>query len=629
MAFSNYPCYNKFKKSCMDCPSCPTGPIGPIGPIGIQGTTGPTGATGTTGPTGATGATGATGINGIDGSNSGRWNWVSGSGIPPDQSFTENDGLGIISNITQISIDYLAINNVDYTAWLQGLDTLINTNGQIVYLQITQITDNSIIGIWQINTINNNGAYSQITLLNPALVANGTISSSCTISWVANGPSQWFTDTIIGPTGTGYTGIGYTGDVIVRGNLYVEGGIDPTYLALTPGPIGPQGFINPLWLDTSNNLRSEQILLDDGVSLITNTLTNTQIQVIDNDPFLSAPFSTTITQDYVAISNNNIDVTTLNAVGLSIYNGVNANVYTVGINGGTDFLISTAGNDRLMLNSSFNESYWGDIGVTHANIALNIGGACRADIDTRTGSFSVGDIANTTNQTKIVLDDAIPSISSYVLGENNNSCNAFKITGLSSGNNMNFNDTGNEWTCSLSGGNNITFTQGDGRFRVGDVMSSGNGMLIDLDYVTGFSVYTGDGTGQVQRYNISSIGLQTWQGGMGYDNVNNNLSFGKPQFASNYSTIGGTLSANSPYAQTINGTGQTLTLPLVTSGNVGIQHLIVNTNALSSLTVSSSSSQNIYSTGSTATTRTLAVGDGRIFASIYTTGSGTFGWTMI
>ena len=185
MAFSNYPCYNKFKKSCMDCPSCPTGPIGPIGPIGIQGTTGPTGATGTTGPTGATGATGATGINGIDGSNSGRWNWVSGSGIPPDQSFTEN-GLGIISNITQINIDYLAINNVDYTAWLQGLDTLINTNGQIVYLQITQITDNSIIGIWQINTINNNGAYSQITLLNPALVANGTISSSCTISWVAN-----------------------------------------------------------------------------------------------------------------------------------------------------------------------------------------------------------------------------------------------------------------------------------------------------------------------------------------------------------------------------------------------------------------------------------------------------------
>ena len=184
MAFRNYHCYNKFKKSCMDCPTCPTGPPGPIRPIGIQGTAGPTGPTG---QTGQTGHTGQTGINGIDGSNSGRWNWVDDCGcvIPPNQSFTEN-GSGIISNITQISIDYSAINNVDYTAWLQGLDTLINTNGQIVYLQITQITDNSIIGIWQINTINNNGAYSQITLLNPALVANGTISSSCTISWVAN-----------------------------------------------------------------------------------------------------------------------------------------------------------------------------------------------------------------------------------------------------------------------------------------------------------------------------------------------------------------------------------------------------------------------------------------------------------
>lgn len=188
MAFRNYHCYNKFKKSCMDCPTCPTGPPGPIGPIGIQGTTGPTGQTG---PTGATGQTGQTGINGIDGSNSGRWNWVDDCGcvIPPNQSSFTEDGLGIISNITKISIDYSAINNVDYKAWFQGLDTLINTNGQIVYLQITQITDNSIIGIWQIDTINNNGSYSQINLLNPALVANGTISSSCTISWVVNNTS--------------------------------------------------------------------------------------------------------------------------------------------------------------------------------------------------------------------------------------------------------------------------------------------------------------------------------------------------------------------------------------------------------------------------------------------------------
>jgi hypothetical protein len=70
-----------------------------------------------------------------------------------------------------------------------------------------------------------------------------------------------------GSTG-GYTGIGITGqDVLIYGNLLVTGGIDPTYLALTPQPSGPQGFVNPLWLDNSGNLRSasfnfsEQLIL--------------------------------------------------------------------------------------------------------------------------------------------------------------------------------------------------------------------------------------------------------------------------------------------------------------------------------------------------------------------------------
>ena len=407
MAFSNYPCYNKFKKSCMDCPSCPTGPTGPIGPIGIQGTTGPTGATGTTGPTGATGATGATGINGIDGSNSGRWNWVSGSGIPPDQSFTEN-GLGIISNITQISIDYLAINNVDYTAWLQGLDTLINTNGQIVYLQITQITDNSIIGIWQINTINNNGAYSQITLLNPALVANGTISSSCTISWVANGPigptgstgptgptgstgptghSQWFTDTIIGPTGTGYTGIGYTGDVIVRGNLYVQGGIDPTYLALTPQSFNPlPSGLDGIWIETGGSLRVQKTRLDDfsgatagyiEINPITNPqitlsdgITPTEINVVtlNNNQILLNDFSgtgTTTSFTTNTLSQTTTGPTTISATWSDIINKTN----------GTPTLdeVLTAGNtsdNSIILNNGAGANV---AKLTHNDIEFDIG----------------------------------------------------------------------------------------------------------------------------------------------------------------------------------------------------------------------------------------------------------------
>jgi hypothetical protein len=74
------------------------------------------------------------------------------------------------------------------------------------------------------------------------------------------GGTPW-TPTNFGVGITGYTGIGYTGDVMVFGKLYVEGGIDPTYLALTPQPSGPTGFTNPVWVDISGNLRSEQIYI--------------------------------------------------------------------------------------------------------------------------------------------------------------------------------------------------------------------------------------------------------------------------------------------------------------------------------------------------------------------------------
>ena len=50
---------------------------------------------------------------------------------------------------------------------------------------------------------------------------------------------------------------------MIFGNLYVQDGIDPTYLALTPQPSGPTGFTNPLWVDNSGFLRSEKIKIED------------------------------------------------------------------------------------------------------------------------------------------------------------------------------------------------------------------------------------------------------------------------------------------------------------------------------------------------------------------------------
>jgi hypothetical protein len=65
----------------------------------------------------------------------------------------------------------------------------------------------------------------------------------------------------VGSQGGVYTGTGITGqDALIYGNLLVTGGIDPTYLALTPQQNAPQGFINPLWVDSTNALRTENII---------------------------------------------------------------------------------------------------------------------------------------------------------------------------------------------------------------------------------------------------------------------------------------------------------------------------------------------------------------------------------
>ena len=78
------------------------------------------------------------------------------------------------------------------------------------------------------------------------------------------GPSQWINTAYTGPTGPGYTGIGYTGDVMVFGNLYVEGGIDPTYLALTRQPSNPiPSGLDGIWIDASGSLNSSTITLND------------------------------------------------------------------------------------------------------------------------------------------------------------------------------------------------------------------------------------------------------------------------------------------------------------------------------------------------------------------------------
>ena len=116
------------------------------------------------------------------------------------------------------------------------------------------------------------------------------------------------------------------------------------------------------------------------------------------------------------------------------------------------------------------------------------------------------------------------------------------------------------------------------------------------------------------RYDLN--GIQMGTGGIKYTN--------------SYGTSNVSLTSASNTIQTFNGSNLITTLPSVTATNVGIQFITTNTNA-SALTVSSTGGQIIYSTGavSTGTSRTLTVGNSQIFTGIRTTGTGTYGWSMV
>lgn len=172
----------------------------------------------------------------------------------------------------------------------------------------------------------------------------------------ATGPSQWTNMNGLGLSGIGYTGIGITGqDVLIYGNLLVTGGIDPTYLALTPQATGPQGLFNPLWLDSVNGnaLRSNNIYLDSEpdpsyISLkpdnntsqitlsdgITKTMRIKYDSITLNNGILN---SSTINLD----NSNNLQITSSDNIEITCNTGGTGG--TISFNGGTALIADSAG----------------------------------------------------------------------------------------------------------------------------------------------------------------------------------------------------------------------------------------------------------------------------------------------
>jgi hypothetical protein len=113
-------------------------------------------------------------------------------------------------------------------------------------------------------------------------------------------------------------------------------------------------------------------------------------------------------------------------------------------------------------------------------------------------------------------------------------------------------------------------------------------------------------------------------------NISGNLTVknGSVKYSTKYYTSTQTLTENSSYSHTFNGSSATCTLPSITNNNVGLQFLITNVNA-NNLIVSSSSYP-IYSSISpnSVSPRILAQYNSHIFTAIQI-GSSTYGWSMV
>ena len=125
------------------------------------------------------------------------------------------------------------------------------------------------------------------------------------------GPSQWNNSAYTGATGPGYTGIGYTGDVMVFGKLFVEGGIDPTYLALEPQATNPiPSGLEGIWMDLTNGnaLRSDNIYMnvDPDPAYISLKPNNNTAQIILSDGINS---TNELLHSNLTISNPNANTT--------------------------------------------------------------------------------------------------------------------------------------------------------------------------------------------------------------------------------------------------------------------------------------------------------------------------------
>jgi hypothetical protein len=184
---------------------------------------------------------GGAGPSGNDGAFSGRWKYdATGATGAASTYFTANDNtspMNIISSIRQLSMNKTAVNG-NYSGWAGLIVNSINTLRTSVLIQLTQVGNNNIIGLFKANRILNNSS-EELTIQVDYVGGSGTLTNNVTysISVVVNGATGQSGDK--GDTGaTGMTGAGATGATGVTGLTGVTG---ETGLTGSTGDTGATG----------------------------------------------------------------------------------------------------------------------------------------------------------------------------------------------------------------------------------------------------------------------------------------------------------------------------------------------------------------------------------------------------
>jgi hypothetical protein len=145
------------------------------GTSGSSGSSGINGNDGTSGSSGISGTDGSSGISGIDGALSGRWIFdatYTPPAVPlvPAQYFYTDSAT--FSTMTEFVISNVGENSVDYYTLLYKM---FNVSPNLA-VTITDVTNNSILGSYNIASVVDNTTYFKFTL-GTALATNGMLSS--------------------------------------------------------------------------------------------------------------------------------------------------------------------------------------------------------------------------------------------------------------------------------------------------------------------------------------------------------------------------------------------------------------------------------------------------------------------